>query len=125
METPEKREKRLAFHKEYNSRSEVIAKKREREQTDEKKYLHGYKNPAKKRGYSFKLTYDEFKTIFHGKCDYCGEEDARGIDRVDNNIGYIKENSVPCCEMCNKMKWRLDKKEFLKQIDKIFNKPRL
>ncbi len=27
-----------------------------------------------------------------------------GVDRVDNAIGYIKENCVSCCDTCNKLK---------------------
>jgi hypothetical protein len=122
LETPEKREKRLAFHKNYNKAHSGL--RRIQFQTDEYKFKM-YSFAAKRRDYQFNLSLEEFTKIFHGDCDYCGKEDARGIDRVENAIGYTKENSVSCCEMCNKMKWKWDKAQFLIQISKIynFNKP--
>jgi hypothetical protein len=44
-----------------------------------------YKRGAEKRGHSFLITLDEFKTITSEPCLYCGEsEQPRGIDRWDN-----------------------------------------
>jgi hypothetical protein len=117
LETPEKRDKRLAFHKNYNKANSSL--RRIQFQTDEYKFKM-YSFAAKRRGYQFDLSFDEFVKIFHDNCDYCGKEDSRGVDRVDNSIGYIKENSVACCEMCNKMKWKWNKEEFLIQINKIY-----
>ena len=37
-------------------------------------------------------------------CHYYKKEEVNGIDRVDNTKGYTKENSVSCCEMCNRIK---------------------
>ena len=41
--------------------------------------------------------------IFSSKCIYCGEDDWRklGCDRIDNSIGHIIGNVVPCCLKCN------------------------
>ena len=43
-----------------------------------------------------------------------------GIDRLDNKLGYEEENCVPCCYLCNRMKWSITEKDFLAQISKIF-----
>lgn len=46
-----------------------------------------------------------WKEIVKEPCFYCGGiNNTLGIDRVDNNIGYTKENSVSCCGICNRMK---------------------
>lgn len=33
-------------------------------------------------------------------CTYCGFQ-STSLDRIDNNIGHIKANCVPCCTECN------------------------
>lgn len=36
-------------------------------------------------------------------CFYCKTvDDPRGCDRLDNDLGHIKTNVVPCCKLCNK-----------------------
>ena len=97
-----------------------------------KKYLRNYeqseiglyrttKYSAKKRNYEFNLSLNEFKDIVSKSCIYCNENKKRiGIDRIDNFIGYTKENSVSCCKNCNMMKKDLSKKEFLSHIEKIY-----
>lgn len=65
-------------------------------------------------------------------CHYCGQppytifkrfknriEVYTGIDRVDNEKGYIPDNVVPCCGVCNFMKGRLGLDVFLAQIKRI------
>ena len=43
-----------------------------------------------------------------------------GLDRIDNGIGYTLNNVRPCCSTCNYMKHRLNEKEFLNHIEKIW-----
>ena len=43
-----------------------------------------------------------------------------GIDRKDNNKGYIIDNCVSCCKRCNFMKHTLTKFEFIEHINKIY-----
>ena len=42
-----------------------------------------------------------------------------GIDRIDNNIGYIMDNSITCCETCNRMKRSHEYDFFLDHVKKI------
>ena len=42
-----------------------------------------------------------------------------GIDRLINSIGYVFDNCVSCCYVCNKMKMNLDYTVFINQIIKI------
>ena len=39
-----------------------------------------------------------------------------GLDRVDNSIGYILENVVPCCVTCNSMKMAMSYNEFITHL---------
>ena len=43
-----------------------------------------------------------------------------GIDRKDNNIGYIIENCVSCCGICNRMKMDMSYDDFLNHIRLIY-----
>lgn len=96
-------------------------------------YLQG----AKQRSLNFYLSDKEFENLIFGNCYYCKDKPEErkysnsrnktktfsynGIDRIDSNIGYTKENCVTCCEMCNRMKMAYSKEEFLKKIEKIYN----
>lgn len=41
------------------------------------------------------------ENIMTKPCVYCGDTKRIGCDRIDNNIGHIKSNVVPCCYECN------------------------
>lgn len=77
----------------------------------------GYIGGAKKRLLKFELTYDQFEAIVSQPCYYCGYKDIydkpNGVDRVDNIDGYVLYNCVPCCSICNRMKWIMTKNEFI------------
>ncbi len=117
-ETVEVREKRLDYLREYRSRVENKSKANMKQQSDSYKYKQ-YASAAEKRGYGFDLSFNYFCELFHSACDYCGVIDARGIDRIDNSKGYTIDNSAPCCEVCNKMKWAFRKDDFINQARRI------
>ena len=80
-----------------------------------------YKKGAKKRGLDFTLSKEEFYDLTSKPCEYCGElQQYNGIDRIDSTKGYNKNNCVPCCEMCNKMKLDYSKENFINHIEKIY-----
>jgi hypothetical protein len=95
-------------------------------------YLEG----ARIRNITFKLSKKMFLDLCDGDCVYCGDppnmtEKSRhgmgnylhnGIDRVDNTKGYLKENCVTCCKICNQMKHALGKEAFLTHIAKIYSR---
>lgn len=95
-----------------------------------------YEHQAKKRGYIFELTKEQFKELTKQNCWYCGQEPAQikrgyghapkdayylynGIDRVDNEVGYTEANCIPCCGRCNRMKNVLHAEDFIIHIRKI------
>lgn len=94
--------------------------------------LYGsYKRKAKSRGYSFDIDKKLFLSIIKKNCFYCGIEPSNvikspaseliynGIDRVNNEKGYYKDNCVPCCAICNRAKRDLDYKQFEKWIKRL------
>jgi hypothetical protein len=83
------------------------------------------------RGLDFSLTAEEFSRLTQSSCFYCGDSPAQvkrtvfeeivlnGIDRVDNNLGYSKENTVPCCKPCNFMKREMSWSDFTERCARI------
>ncbi len=96
------------------------------------KYRH-YKNDAKKHGREFSLSLEQFINITSQDCHYCGIGPTpfsvpsrangayigNGIDRKDNTIGYVLDNCVPCCGICNHAKSTLSYNEFMSWIDRL------
>lgn len=82
--------------------------------------FYQYRGSAKQRGYAFELSKDDFLNSYQSDCYYCGDKlDKVGFDRIDNTIGYISSNIVPCCFECNRMKQTLTQKEFIDKCTKI------
>lgn len=79
------------------------------------------KNKAKIRNQEWDLTFEEYKELRSKNCHYCSgplPESSRGLDRLDNSKGYIKDNVVPCCYGCNNLKSNvLSEKETLKVVE--------
>jgi len=102
--------------------------------TSFKNILSLYKIRAKERNRVFELTEEEFKILTKQNCHYCGTEPKNvtgkdkyygeyiynGIDRLNNDLGYTVENSVPCCSDCNYMKHQFTKDYFIAHIKKIY-----
>lgn len=97
--------------------------------------LDMYTRSAKNRGYEFDLPISEFNNLLISDCYYCGCKPSNkskstnntgefyynGIDRLDNTIGYISGNCVPCCERCNTAKNNRSASEFIDWIKKIYS----
>lgn len=100
-------------------------------------YMNSYVQSARKRGYIFELTADQFKEIITKDCAACGAPPkeisrktkeysatpilANGVDRVDNNIGYIVGNVQPMCGPCNKAKSSMGYEAFKTWMEQIRN----
>ena len=86
----------------------------------EERVYNDYVKSALARNKAFELTLEEFNTFkIDAYCTYCGSP-SLGIDRVENSIGYIMSNCVPCCGQCNRMKYTGTTEEFLEQVKKIY-----
>lgn len=78
------------------------------------------KHSAASRSKVFSLTFDQFILFWQKPCHYCGNIHSNvGLDRIDSTKGYSLDNVVPCCSICNVMKWNLTAKEFYSHIEKI------
>lgn len=91
---------------------------------------------AKRRGFIFTLSLEEFLRLTGSPCHYCGMRFSseypkrkhlngsykhNGIDRVDSRIGYVSDNCAPCCKICNYAKRELSSQEFKEYIKRAYN----
>ena len=88
--------------------------------------ISNYKRRAKRRGYEYNLTENQFINLTQKDCYYCGAKPSNinkkkncngdyiynGLDRVDNDKGYTMDNVVPCCRNCNRAKYKMTLQEF-------------
>lgn len=100
-----------------------------------RKTMKDYKRRAEKNGYNFNLTEEQFAELTKRPCHYCGANPNNitklprcngvytynGIDRVDNEKGYVISNVVSCCKTCNSAKGRLTLQEFRDWIGRVSN----
>lgn len=67
-----------------------------------------YRRRAIKKQLDFLLSIPDYDRLVKGDCYICGkcsnENHTNGIDRVDNDVGYLLDNVKPCCGECNYMK---------------------
>lgn len=94
------------------------------------KVYNDYRKGAIKRNLSFDLTKYEFERLVNSICFYCNSSPTKmksgiirnGIDRINNEIGYNRKNTISCCSTCNFMKRDLSFKEFKQKINNIYYK---
>lgn len=95
---------------------------------------NNYRRNAKIRGLEFSLAKDVFRKLTKQSCFYCNTKPAQihnpagmyngyyvynGIDRMNNNKGYLQDNCVACCKVCNYMKSNMDFDEFMDRLKTI------
>lgn len=90
-----------------------------RDSNPARKMLCSYKGRAKRKGYEFELTEEDFRQLDTLTCEYCGGDEKMGYDRIDSNLGYTLDNVTPCCYVCNTMKSNLTREEFIAHVLKI------
>lgn len=102
-----------------------------------KSILYGYKNNAKNRKLDFNLSKKQFTELIFQNCFYCGSGLSNvftikhslgdrkliynGIDRVNSDKGYIKNNCVTCCKICNTAKSDMSTADFFNWIKSVYN----
>jgi len=93
-----------------------------------------YKSDARRRGYRFSLSIEEFEELTQKSCRYCGSSPStvqpaeghngnwmyNGIDRIDNDKGYELSNCAPCCNRCNLAKGTMLEGEFIKWVELVY-----
>lgn len=113
------------------------------------KMYNEYKRFARLRGISFELTRDQWQSVVSLDCAYCGARpvpknmycnkagmprrpdrtdpetvergwfNMNGIDRRDNEIGYIINNCAPCCSECNLAKKERSVLQFIDHAKRV------
>ncbi len=81
-----------------------------------------YTRSARDKNLEFKLSLADFTALTEQLCYYCGtvqERGFNGIDRQNSEVGYVSDNCVSCCQMCNYMKASLSVDAFLGRIEHI------
>jgi 5-methylcytosine-specific restriction endonuclease McrA len=99
-----------------------------------------YRKNAKAKNRLFALSVEECIALFRSNCHYCGVEPSQvmrhrvhrpggrlneetytynGIDRIDNEVGYIAGNVVACCGTCNHAKRDMTYDEFLTWVYRV------
>ena len=81
-----------------------------------------YKASAKRRQIPFEISLELFSELIKMDCAYCGQSSdvkRNGIDRVENEKGYMIDNVISCCTKCNQMKGKLFEGGFFSHIIKI------
>jgi hypothetical protein len=89
------------------------------------------------RNIEWTLTLDEWVNIVQQKCSICGSEPVmkqgklhkktgqqvpiNGVDRIDNDKGYVIDNVRCSCSNCNYMKHNMNDIEFMEHIKKIWS----
>jgi len=98
---------------------------------------YSYQRSAKVRKLAFELSENEFAELTQQKCIYCNNLPAtvrkttngkyvyNGIDRLDNNIGYLYDNCATACKRCNFLKGTLNSGDFIEAIAQILRNNQL
>ena len=95
--------------------------------------LYQLKLHAKERNIEWALATEQVQLLTKQNCFYCGCPPAQskkhphyngeyvynGLDRVDNNKGYMPGNIVPCCNVCNRMKGTMESSDFIDHVERI------
>jgi hypothetical protein len=89
-------------------------------------HFNNYRRIAKQKNRKFDISYAFFAEMVSKDCFYCGAIPrpirassyknivVNGIDRINNDLGYIESNCVPCCTRCNQEKRDLTKEKIYK-----------
>jgi hypothetical protein len=67
------------------------------------------KSEAKRRKIRWSIDLEDYNKLINLPCHYCNSQNkstGTGLDRIinDKNIGYTKENVLPCCGSCNQIR---------------------
>lgn len=89
-----------------------------------KQRLMSARGSARKRNHNFDITLQDVLNLFEkqqGLCFYTGQQMGAGnggqsvsIDRINTNVGYLKENIVLCCWDANRLKNDFPVDEFIR-----------
>ena len=119
MRPPSKKKRRLAEQRASNLRA----------------LYRSYRKRASNRGLPFDLTPERFRELTKSNCLLCNAKPKQrykhdktsgapyiynGIDRIDNDLGYVDGNCAPCCATCNYAKGTLSLEQHLLHVNRVY-----
>ncbi len=96
-------------------------------------FYRQYRKCAYDRKLDFLISEKQFYSIVLQDCFYCGSPPqqrsttsrtfkASGVDRMNNDEGYVLSNCVPCCSICNMAKGQSTVQEYAKWMDRLIDR---
>lgn len=89
------------FHYCKECQRERVRKKRTRKRYKVNEYFYRYKRTDNDKNRENDLDKEFLSNAMKSICFYCEDIERIGLDRINNNIGHLKNNVVPCCYSCN------------------------
>lgn len=95
--------------------------------------VRSIKKSAHQRSIPFALSKTFIIATISKPCEYCGISESQerknrlftfkhnGLDRVNNDLGYIESNVVSCCITCNKGKSSLTITEWKEYLERLYS----
>jgi hypothetical protein len=88
---------------------------------------------ARRRGLAWELGKVVFFQLISLPCHYCdgsatnrrrapngnGDFVSNGVDRKDSLLGYVNENVVPCCKVCQRAKMDMPYLDFIAYLERL------
>lgn len=96
-----------------------VGRNKKYEDTHTRHQYTKYRWRDEQRDMTIEFSYEEFGDEIHKSCHYCGKEFAGGMDRKLSHLGYTKDNSVPCCHICNRAKMDMEYQEFIDYLKRM------
>ena len=119
---------KVSFHEGYRVRNGTIKScgcsrtTSDKQTSGLKKMYQDYKHNAWATMKKFEISFVQFERLTKKNCYYCKQSPeqrfrvfhfkANGLDRKDNNKGYLLTNVVPCCSICNRAKGTMSFADF-------------
>lgn len=84
--------------------------------TPQRRFNMSKRHAIKDRNLLWEISFEQYSKLISLPCYYCNKElnqTGCGLDRLNNRLGYITENVVPCCKECNFIKGNLEQAGFV------------
>ncbi len=99
---------------------QIIKKPRNNYPKDINPIYKRYLISSRAKGLILEYTEQELIELIAQPCNYCNTPNANGIDKINPKGHYTKDNCVPCCKMCNTMKFVYTTEQFLAHVRRIY-----
>jgi len=99
-------EKIKEFSKIYtkNNKEKILKRQNEYKRSIKGRYNQA-KSVANRRNIIWDIHFNDYQLLLQSNCYYSDQhslpETGIGLDRINNNLGYILTNVIPCCSDCN------------------------